>query len=215
MRSIIRGGLVIAACTWLAVPASAQGVLKIAYVNPQALFEAAPGRTTAEATLDREGQGMRAELDRLSTALNQAIADYNRVEPTLTAAQKETRQRTLQAKEDSLRQRQQVLQQQFQQRQSELMAPIMETVKKVLEDIRVEDGYSMILNNDPNTSIIVAADRNLDITERVVGRLRTVAATTSSANRSAPATTPPTTQPAAGAPASTPAGVTRPKPPTV
>jgi outer membrane protein len=215
MRSIIRDGLVAAACTCLALPAFAQqGPVKIAYVNPQALFEAAPGRAAAESTLDREGQGMRADLDRLSTALNAAVADYNRAEPTLTAAQKDARQRVLQAKEDSLRQRQQMLQQQFQQRQNELMAPIMETVKKVLEDIRVEDGYSIILNNDPTTSIIVAADRNLDITERVVARLHTVAATTSSSNRVAPTTTP-ATQPAAGAPASTPAGVTRPKPPTV
>jgi outer membrane protein len=211
MRSFIRGGLVIAAFTCLASStASAQAAIKIAYVNPQALYEAAPGRPAAEATLDREGQGYRAELDRLQTALNAAIADYQRAEPTLTAAQKETRQRTLQAKEDSLRQRQQDLQQQFQQRQQELMAPIMEQVKKVLEDIRAEDGYSVILNNDPQASLIVAADRNLDITDRVVARLHTLAATAPRPTTTAPA---PTTQPAAGAPASTPSGVTRPRPP--
>jgi outer membrane protein len=213
MRSIVRGGLV-AVATLVASSALAaqQAPVRIAYVNPQALFDAAPGRAAAEATLEREGQGFRTELDRLSTALNQSIADYQKSEPTLTAAQKETRQRTLQAKQDSLRQRQEELQQRFQQRQNELMAPIMETVKKVLEDIRVEDGYSLILNNDPNSSIIVAADRNLDITERVVARLRTVAA----ASPARPSTvTPAVTQPAAGAPASAPAGVTRPKPPTV
>jgi outer membrane protein len=214
MRSVFRGALV-ATATFIAmssVSAQQPGAGRIAYVNPQALFEAAPGRAAAESTLDREGQGFRTELDRLSAALNQAIADYQKAEPTLTAAQKDVRQRTLQAKQDSLRQRQEELQQRFQQRQSELMAPIMETVKKVLEDIRVEDGYSMILNNDPSQSIIVAADRNLDITERVVARLRTVAAN----GAARPSTVAPTTtQPAAGAPASAPAGVTRPKPPTV
>jgi outer membrane protein len=211
MGSTIRGGLVIAALASLATAASAQQTpFKIAYVNPQALFEAAPGRAQAEATLQHEGEGFRAELDRSSTALNAAITEYQRVEPTLTQAQKDTRQRAIQAKRDSLTQRQEELQQQFQQRQSELMAPIMETVRKVLEDIRVEDGYAMILNNDPQASLIVAADRNLDITERVVARLRTVAA-------AAPRTTPqPAAQPAptAGAPASAPSGVTRPKPPT-
>ena len=81
-----------------------------------------------------------------------------------------------QAKEDSLRSRQQELESSATKRQNELMAPIMETVRKVLEDIRVEDGYAMIFSSEPGSSQILAADKNLDITERVVARLRTVAA---------------------------------------
>jgi hypothetical protein len=80
-------------------------------------------------------------------------------------------------------------------------------VKKVLDDMLVEGGYSMILRNDADAPIIVAADKNLDITERVVARLRTVAA----AKPAATPLTPP--KPAVGAPASAPSGVTRPKPP--
>jgi outer membrane protein len=86
----------------------------------------------------------------------------------------------------------QQLQQQAQQRQNELMAPIMEQVKKVLDDIRLEDGYAMIITGDPN--LILSYDKNLDITDRVVARLKTVAST--------PTKTP-------GAPVSAPAGVTR------
>ncbi len=77
-----------------------------------------------------------------------------------------------------------------------MYAPVTEAVKKVLEDIRIEDGYAMIFANDPGQSAIVSADKNLDITDRVVARLRTVAATTKN-------------QPKTPA---TPAGVTR-KPP--
>jgi len=77
-------------------------------------------------------------------------------------------------------------------------------VRKVLEDIRAEDGYAVILSNEPGASPILAADKNLDITERVVARLRTVAATK-------PAT--PAATKTVGAPTSAPSGVTRPKPP--
>jgi len=84
------------------------------------------------------------------------------------------------------------------------MAPIMESVRKVLEDIRVEDGYAMILSSEPGSSPILAADKNLDITERVVARLRTLAAAKGPAGQP---------RPAAGAPANAPSGVTRPKPP--
>jgi outer membrane protein len=181
---------------------------RIAYVNPQALFENAPGRTDAEAAFRRETEGYRAELSRLQDALNKAVADYQKNESKLTAADKERQQRALQLKDDSLRSRTQELEQVAQRRQNELMAPIMESVRKVLEDIRAEDGYAMIFSSEPGSSPILAADKNLDITDRVVARLRTIAA-----NRPAtPATTTPA-KPASGAPANAPSGVTRPKPP--
>ena len=174
---------------------------KFAFVNPQALFENAPGRRQAESTFTREAEGFRAELGRMGDALQAMITAYQKAEPTLTAAQKEQRQRAIGLKEDSLRGRQQQLEQVAASRQSELMAPIMESVRKVLEDIRQEDGYAMIFSSEPGASPILAADKNLDITDRVVARLRTMAATKVD------------TKTKAGAPTSTPSGVTRPRPP--
>jgi outer membrane protein len=190
--------------------AAQQSSIRIAYVNPQALFENAPGRADAEAAFRKETENYRSELNKLNESLNQLVSDYQKTESKLTAAEKERRQRAIQAKEDTLRSRQAQLEQSASRRQNELMAPIMEQVRKVLEDIRSEDGYAMILSSEPGSSPILAADKNLDITERVVARLRTVAAVK-------PSTTPTTTpaQKPAGAPASSPSGVTRPKPPGV
>lgn len=182
---------------------AAQQPLKIAYVNPQALFENAPGRIQAESTFTRETAVFRAELTKIGQSLTTMIQAYQREEAGLTAAQKETRQRAIRATEDSLQRRQQQLEEQAARRQGELMAPIMEAVRKVLEDIRVEDGYAMILSNEPGQSPILVADKNLDITERVVARLRTLSATR-------PAT-PTTNRP--GAPTASPSGVTRPRSP--
>lgn len=208
MCSFVRSAAVVASMLAMAgsTLAAQQASTKIAYVNPQALFDNAPGRAQAESLFTRETAGYRAELTKMSEALSQLVSTYQREEARLTAAQKEARQRAIGAKEDSLRGRQQQLEQRAAQRQSELMAPIMESVRKVLEDIRVEDGYAIILSSEPGSSPILAADKNLDITERVVARLKTVQATR--------ATTPATqTRPATGAPATAPAGVTRPRPP--
>jgi outer membrane protein len=209
MRSTVRGAVLVASMLGLgsgvtAAQQAQQAPARIAYVNPQALFESAPGRTEAEATFRRETETYRAELSRMSDALNKLVAEYQKDEAKLPAADKERRQRAIQAKEDTLRSRQQQLEQQAGQRQNELMAPIMEAVRKVLEDIRAEDGYAMILSSEPGSSPILAADKNLDITERVVARLKTVAAA-----KPAPASQ----QRPTGAPTSAPTGVTRPKPP--
>ena len=210
MRSTIRSVALVAAVLAVASGvASAQAPsIKIAYVNPQALFENAPGRADAEATFQKETQGYRAELSKMNDQLTQMMSDYQKTEKTLTPAQKEQKQRAITAKEDTLRARQAALEQQANQRQNELMAPIMEQVRKVLEDIRSEDGYAMILSSEPGSSPILAADKNLDITDRVVARLKTVAATK-------PGTAAVPAKPPAGAPANAPTGVTRPKPPGV
>lgn len=205
MRLLPRTGLVPLALAFLSAAAVAQqpSCTRIAYVNPQALFAAAPGRADAQATYAKEADGYRAELTKLSDALTAMVADYQKNEAKLLPADKDKRQAAIQAKEDSLRSRQTELEQQAQERQNQLMAPIMESVRKVLEDIRAEDCYAMILSSEPGSSPILAADKNLDITERVVARLKTVAAT---ATKAAPPTK-------AGVPAAAPSGVTRPKPP--
>lgn len=201
MRSMLRATLVAFAVTTVAGVAQAQQAVKIAYVNTQALMEAAPGRAEAEATLQKESDNFKLQLQKMQDSLNNMIAAYQKAEPTLSATQKDTRQKAIQTLETDLQAKNLQLQQQFAQRQNELFAPITEAVKKVLDDIRGEDGYAMILANDPGQSQILSADKNLDITERVVARLRTVSATRTGA--AAPAQKP------AGAPA----GVTRPKPP--
>jgi outer membrane protein len=210
MRMMARALVAPLLMTLAATAAEGQGAsaLKIAYVNPQALFASAPGRADAQAAYQKETDGYRAELTKMSDALTAMAAAYQKEEAKLLPAEKEKRQAAMAAKEDSLRARQSELESQANERQSQLMAPIMETVRKVLEDIRVEDGYTMILSSEPGASPILAADKNLDITERVVARLKTLEATA----RKTPATTPATK---AGAPAAAPSGVTRPKPPGV
>jgi len=203
MRSTHRTMLATAVLVAAAGSAAAQQgtVVRIAYVNPQAVFNAAPGRADAEAAYKKETDGYTAELKRMSDALTAMVSDYQKNESKMLAPEKERRERAIQAKEDSLRERQQQLSQQANERQSQLMAPIMEAVRKVLEDIRQEDGYAMILSHEPGNSPILVADKNLDVTDRVIARLKTLAAI-----KPAPGTK-------AGAPAATPSGVARPKPP--
>jgi outer membrane protein len=196
MRSFFRTACATVAVLTLGVShhalAQQSAQFKIAFVNTGVLLDNAPGRSQAESTYARETRGYSDQLKKMSDSLNTMFAAYQKQEPTLTAAQKETRQAALRNLQQALQEKQQQLSQQAQQKQNELMAPIMEQVKKVLDDIRQEDGYAMIITGDPN--LILSYDKNLDITDRVVARLRTVAST--------PAVKP-------GAPVSAPAGVTR------
>jgi outer membrane protein len=181
-------------------PGPSTAPARIAYVNPQAVLENAPGRAEAQATLQREVTSAQEQMRRAGDSLNTAVQDYQKVQATLTAAQRETREKTLRTRNEEFQKRQQSLEEQLAQRQAALMNPIMEQVRKALEDIRTEDGYAMILSHEPGNSPILAVDKNLDITDRVVARLRSMGVPTAASAK-------PT------GPASSPAGVTRPKTP--
>ena len=200
MRSIVRATAFALVLPVTAVVAQAPqpGQGKIVFVNTQALMEAAPGRAAAESLLSKEGQGYQVQLQKLQDSLNTMLSNYQKAEPTLSAAAKDTRQKALQARETELQTKNQQFQQQFDARKNEVMAPITDLVKKVLDDIREEGGYAMILMNDPGQSIIVSADKNLDVTDRAVSRLRASKAPAAAATKPTP---------------NSPAGVTRPKPP--
>ena len=157
-----------------AVPGRAQQAAspKIVYVNTQALLDVAPGRAAAESTYKEESTAWSDELNKMSQDIQTMITDYQKAEPTLTDAAKQMRQKAIQAKQQAFAQRQNTLNQQAQERQSDLMAPVMQSVKDMLEKVREERGYSLILDSQA----VVAEDKNLDITDDVVARLKIAAA---------------------------------------
>jgi outer membrane protein len=182
---------------------AAQTGQKLAYIRSSVLLEQAPGRAEAEAQFDKETGGYRNEIKRMSDSLNAMAAAFDKAAAGMTPAARTARTTELQNKQAEYQRRTQALEQRAQQRQAELVQPIYDRVKLAIEDVRVEGGYSFIFNNDQG-SPIMAADKNLDVTDRVIAKLRS---TTAVAPR------PATAAPAPGAPAPAPAGVTRPATP--
>ena len=179
--------------------ASAQAQ-KFAYVNSAAILQSAPGRVEAEAQFDKDMTSMRAAVQKLSDSLNTLQEAYAKEEVSLSPAAKETRLKTLREKQANYQERVQKMQEQAQAREAELMQPIMDNVRKVLDDVRAEGGFAFIFDVAAG-QLIVSADKNLEITDRVVAKLRL------SAPRAAPKATP-------SGPTSAPAGLNTKKPPT-
>ena len=183
--------------------ASASAQQKFAYIRSSVLLDQAPGRAEAEAQFDKETGAYQDQIKRMSDSLNTMVAAFEKAAPGMTPAARTTRTTELQNRQAEYQRRTQALEQRAQQRQTELVQPIYDRVKLAIEDVRVEGGYSFIFNNDQG-SPIMAADKNLDVTDRVIAKLR---------SSTAAAPRPTTVAPAPGAPAPAPAGVTRPATP--
>jgi outer membrane protein len=194
-----------------AAPLAAQAVgagapQKFAYVDTRMILEQAPGRTEIEAVLQKEVDAMQVEVKRMQDSLQAMMTKFDKDQATLTLVEKEARTKSLAQKQSEYQQRTQELQSKAQARQQELVQPLLDQVKLVLEDVRQELGYAMVFDIGGQGASIVAADKNLNISDRVIAKLRTmpapkVAAKTDSAVK----------KPAVGAPLQAPAGV---KPPS-
>ena len=52
------------------------------------------------------------------------------------------------------------------------MQPILQRINKIINDLRAENGYAMVFDAQANGGSVVAADKNLDITDQVIARLQ-------------------------------------------
>lgn len=204
---VTRNFLAAAVCLVMATAAAAQSSAggtalgKVAFVDSRVIMDRAPGRREAEAMFQKETAPFEAQVKTMSDSLNAMITAYQKAEPSLAAADKDKRQKEIRDKQAEYQDRTQKLQQQAQARESELVQPILDQVRKVLDEIRAEDGYAVIFDLSAGAGTVVAYDKNLDITERVIARLKPVALGGSAKPDSAKAGT-------AGRPA--PAGVRKP-----
>ncbi len=191
-----------------AAPAVAQtsAAQKIAYVDSRKILEAAPGSPKADSAFKVELASFQAEVKKMQDTFQKKVEDFNKVKPTLAAAEVDKRTQALGVMQNEYSQKTQELEQQADQRRGELMQPVIDQIKLVLEDVRVEQGLALIFDVS-SSSGIVASDKNLDISDRVIAKLRTlpipvIGGVKADATKAA--------APKTGAPLSAPAGV---KPP--
>ena len=200
MRVIFRAGSIALTTSLMFVGiAGAQGAsspnpTKIGYINSAVILQQAPGRAEAEAQFDKEVGVYRQQIQRMDDSLKTMMAAFDRDAPKLDSATRQSRRTTIGQREIEYQGRARGLDSTMQARQAQLVKPIMERVQSVIETIRAEDGYAVILDVGSQVSVVVAADKKLDLTDRVLARLKS----------QGPAPVTSTTVPK-------PAGVTRPK----
>ncbi len=173
MRGLIRAAsLALIAGTIVATSASAQTPAKIRWINSAQVLSEAPGRAEAETRFKNEVTAYQAQLQRMSDSLQTMAATYEKDAARLDSATRVSRAKVIQDRETGYRTRAQKLDQQMQTRQAELVRPIMENIQKIIEQVRAEDGYAIIFDVASQSGVILAADKQLDLTAKVMARVK-------------------------------------------
>jgi outer membrane protein len=176
---------------------------KFAYIDSRVILDRAPGRAAAESTFQKEYAKAQESIKKMQDTLQAMASAYTKTKATLSAVNQELREKEIEDKRQQFETRANLLDAQMQQRQGELVQPIMKQIREVLDSMQTTEGYTFIFDVGATTNVVVAADKSLDITEQVIGRLKPIPVASKGDSTKA--------QPAGAKPQ--PAGVTR-KPPT-
>jgi len=160
------------ACAIGAVAAEAQTPLKIGYINSEEILASSPDAAAAQQQFDQEMQGYQTEIQQLETELTGLQESLQRQQLTLSPDARAAREQQLQTRVLEYQQRTAQLTQLAEQRRNELIQPVMDRINTIIEAVRSDGQYHLIL--DLAAGSIVAADPMLDVTQQVIGRLGTV-----------------------------------------
>jgi len=163
-----------AAFALAALPVAAQTPeFRIAILDSRALLAEAPGAEEAQAAFEADLARYQSELQQLETELTEMITQYEQQQAVMAAEARQSRQNAILQKQQQFEARAVELENQANQRQAELVGPIMDRISSVIEEFRRENGYALII--DIASGSILAADSALDVTAQVLTRLRNTA----------------------------------------
>jgi outer membrane protein len=151
---------------------AAPTAVKIAFISSQEILQNTPGYAVAESTYRKELQASQTEYQKLQQQLDSAVQVFDQQSLVLSPAARAAKQKDLQAMQQRVEQRSNELQDRLRQREQELLGPLRARINSVIQGIRAEMNYSLILDADAAGAFVAAADPALNITARVLQRLR-------------------------------------------
>ena len=170
MKSLLSAG-VVASVVLFGAAAPVEAQTRLGFINSQRLIAEAPGAAEAQQTFQRDVSRYEGEIRNLEQELERTRAELERQQGSpASEAARQQRQREFQQKVGLYQDSVQKLQLTAQQRQQQLVSPIMTRISEAIEQVRKEGQYAMIF--DVSAGAVISADPSLDLTNRVLERLR-------------------------------------------
>ncbi|HEX9705591.1 MAG TPA: OmpH family outer membrane protein [Gemmatimonadales bacterium] len=146
--------------------------VRLAWVSSQDILRQTPGYAAAESSFNAVLKASQDELRKLQQQLDSAVQAFEQQSFALSPSARQTRQRDLQTMQQRMEQRARELDQRARDRERDLLQPIQGRVNSIIQGMRAEGNYAFIFDADAPGTGIIAADPALNLTPRVLERLR-------------------------------------------
>lgn len=169
----MRNSIKIAIATlFIALPFAgiAQKPLKFGHINKQEVIALMPERDSAVVKLQDFGKSLEDQLQAMQVELNKKVEELKTKEATLSDLVKRTKYEEISGIQTRIQEFQQNAQQEYQQKQVELLQPITEKLDKAITDIGKENGFIYIFDTSSNGIPYISSDSQ-DIAPLVKAKL--------------------------------------------
>jgi len=149
--------------------ANAQTKIKLAHVNSTELMKVMPGVDTAQKAIQDFAQQLEEELKAMTAEFEKKYADYQRDLPTMSQIVQQVRMKELQDLQDRIEMFKEHAQEALQEKEMELLKPIIDRAKSAIEEVAKENGYNYVF--DSGMGVLLYSDESDDIIALVKKKL--------------------------------------------
>ena len=154
---------------FLGFNAQAQSKIKLAHVNSTELMKIMPGVDTAQKNIQDFAKQLEEEAKAMYAEFEKKYADFERDRATMSEAMQRVKMKELQDLQDRIKMFEENAQEALQEKQEELLKPIIDSAKKAIEEVAKENGYNYVF--DSGMGILLYSDESDDILSLVKKKL--------------------------------------------
>ena len=139
--------LLFAAMFAFGTSAFAQKTIKLGHINSSDLMQIMPGKDSAQAAFQAEVTLLEGELTAMQEELQKKYNDYTERKSQMTELIRSTKEQELTDLNQRIQTYQQNAQQKLQDKEKELLQPIIDRAKQAIADVAKENGYTYIFDS--------------------------------------------------------------------
>lgn len=152
-----------------ALPAFGQN-LKFGHVDSQELLATLPDRASAQSEIESYAQKLEEQQKSMEQELNNKYEDYLAKRDGYTDLIKATKEKELQQIQQQIATFNQVAMQDLQQKEAELIKPIIDKVQKAIDEVGKENGFTYIFDL-ANRTVVYHSQESVDVAPLVKKKL--------------------------------------------
>jgi outer membrane protein len=151
---------------FFAVPGFAQ---KSGHINLNDLLLLLPERKKAESDIQEFAKQLEGQMKTMRAEYENKVSEYQAKESTMTDPVKLDKQKEIANLEERIQNFQATAQESLQQKQNDLLEPMIEKCKKAIADVAKENGYKSVI--DSSQGILLYSDPSDDLMNLVKKKL--------------------------------------------
>lgn len=144
--------------------------LKFGHINIQEMIMQLPDKIEADKTLKKEAESLQNNLKVMTEDLDKKYNDYMASRDTLPDLIRATKEKEIQDYDQRIKNFNQLASQNLQQREQELLQPIIEKVQKAIDLVGVENGLIYIFDISSRV-VLYHSDKSIDCAPLVKTKL--------------------------------------------